>query len=187
MPTTTAGSRSRHVRADKISRHRALVSVCATLLLGRGCAQLERPKLEDSGFAKEVRQQSSLLLSKTARGFVQYSLSSSDNTVLIYSREQTNKAAHIKLVTELTLEVKKGIPLNRAVRAEEWIVNALYHYGGPRLQFESTHVRGTLSISSLASAGPNSRDLLNLVFFDPSIDLAGVREAAVNIEFVSAQ
>jgi len=106
--------------------------------------------------------------------------------VLIYNREQTNNAAHINLVTELVLEVKQGMPLNRVVRAEDWVVSALYRYGGRRVQFESTHFRGTLSISSLSSLDRKSLDRLNLAFFDPSIDLAGVREAPVNIELVSA-
>src|SRR6185312_1131560 len=89
--------------------------------------------------------------------------------VLIYNREQTNNAAHINLVTELVLEVKQGMPLNR-------VVSAWYRYGGRRVQFESTHFRGTLSISSLSSLDRKSLDRLNLAFFDPSIDLAGVRE-----------
>src|ERR1039458_3278983 len=184
MPTATAGSRSLLVRANRTSRRRLLVLVGAALLFGRGCTQLERPKLEDSGFAREGRPQSSLVFSKSPRGFLQYSLKPSNNTVLIYNREQTNKAVHINLVTEMALEVKQGMPLNRVVRAEDWVASALYRYGGPRLQFESTHFRGTLSISSLSSQDRSSTDRLNLVFFDPSIDLAGVREAPVNIELV---
>lgn len=181
MPTATEGSRSRPVRANRRGRRWLPVLVAAAILLGRGCTHLERPKLEDSGFLREVRPRSSLVFSKSSRGFQQYTLSPSNNIVLIYNREQTNKTAHIKLVTELALELKNGIPLNRVVSAEDWVISALYRYGGPRLQFESTHFRGSLSISSLSSEDRSSGDRLDLTFFDPSIDVAGVHEAPVNI------
>ena len=138
---------------------------------------MDKPKLADSGLTREVYPNAALKLSKHPRGFFEFAVVPGRNTVLKYTREQENGNAHIKLVTELVIEMREGFPLGRELRAEDWVAESLYRYGGPRLQFESVHCRGTLRIVSLANQERRSRDQLNLIFFEPSIDVAQVHEA----------
>jgi len=137
----------------------------------------------EKGYTVEVYKNQCLAFEMHRKGFIVYSLVQGDNTVLILEREENDPpGSSARLITELALELKGEPPLSETLESKDWIINALYRCGGPKIQFESTRCSGNIVLDSKSGDG-KFHGKLSLIFFEPSIDLGKSKEASVRIAF----
>ena len=147
-----------------------------------GCNNMNGDALSDARFDVDAKGRARLEFTDHPKGFVDYSVLQGENVVLLMEREERRLGTTVALVTELVLEVKRDVPVGREVDAASWIVRALYRYGGPQLQFESTRFDGMMTVESKAEE-TTLHGRLSLRFFEPSIDLAHSGDARVDTPF----
>jgi hypothetical protein len=158
------------------------------LLIGRASSEDKADPLQANAMTKTVTAECRYESDKSARlfqhrkGFTAYALEPGHHTVLMLNVDERVAGSSVRLGRELVVELKGVPPLMRNLDAETWLVQALYKFGGPELQFESRKASGTLQISSLTAQGV-CHGHVKLTFTEPAIDKTSSGSAEVALAF----
>jgi hypothetical protein len=132
-------------------------------------------------FVPEVLLNQSLRFLDSSDKDMRYELLPSENTVLILRRTKGREGTTIRLVTEVLLELRKGMPSGETVNAKEWVPSGLLRYGSRVLEYESKRFEGTVMVDG-GAANPVGGQV-TLVFLSPARDILGVGNVPLQAKF----
>lgn len=130
----------------------------------------------------QFERHSRVRLYKDRNGFTAYRVEPGDHVLLELEFDHKVAGTSIRLAHNLMLELNSVPPPHQILNTATDIVQALYKFGGPQLQFESRTAAGVLQISGLSAEGL-CHGRLKMVFTEPTRDQTGAGRAALDWVF----
>ncbi len=140
------------------------------------------PQTPTVGIHCRYERRSRVRLYKDHNGFIAYTVEPGEHVLLEMELDNQVAGTSIRLAHNLMLELKSLPQPPQTFHTMTDIVQALYKFGGPQLQFESRAAMGVLQITELTAKGI-CHGQLKIAFTEPTVDRTGAAMVNLNWAF----